>query len=148
MLWSGLRLFEGVIQRVNVNRWHDDILRAVEYRDVRPSLCVELYGRNGVVSSYCLPHCRCQNLPYGALVLEFYLCLSGVNVDVYEVGLDIEVYEVWHLLALRHKSLVCRHDSLVERGMAHIASVDEEVLLDVLLMSRLRFAHESVDIAQ
>ena len=86
---------------------------------------------------------RRQDLPDGLLVLELYLGLGGVYVDVDVLGVHVEVDEVGHLLARGDEAFVGFHHGLVEVGVAHVATVDKEVLVRPLLAGGLGLGHEA-----
>ena len=66
-----------------------------------------------------------------------------VHIDV--GGCDLEIEEVWHLHALRHKTVVGGEDGLMEIGVLHITAVHEEIVVAALLPGSLGFADEAGD---
>ena len=70
-----------------------------------------------------------------------------MDIDVNVLGVDIEIKEVRHLLALRHKTLIDGHHGLAEIRMTHVAAIDKEKLLQPFLLSRLRLTHKTGDAA-
>ena len=141
---------EWIIRRIVVHLRHLEILHfpcLMKHRNVGFPLGVEIYRRHIVEASQRVLHGSHQYLPYRLLVLEFYLCLSGVYIHVDIFCRHIEIYEIRHLLSLRNESLErCQH-RLVEIGMLHIPAVDEEILMGILLFRRLRFSHKTMDTA-
>ena len=66
-----------------------------------------------------------------------------MNVYVDACRIYVEVQHVGHLLALGNQVLVGGHHGLVEVGVAHEASVNEEELVQTLLTRRLWPAGEA-----
>ncbi len=139
---------EGIILRVVVPVGHlHRVVVGIENGNVGLALGVKLDGRRVVEHPHgILDRCH-QDLVDGLLVLKLDLGLGGMDIHVDILGVDIEIEEIRYLVALRHQPLVGRHHRLVEIGVTHVASVDEEILVSTLFLGRLGLAHKAVDAA-
>ena len=62
-------------------------------------------------------------------VLELYLVLLRMDIDVYVLGVYFEIYEIAWLHVRSDKRLVAVHYRAVKKRMAHVSSVYAEKLL-------------------
>ena len=125
--------------------WHTDVFTSlrVEYGYVGFALAVEVEGGCLGDFSYGIAHCCHEDLPDHLLVLKFYLGLDGMDIDIDVLGVDGEVDEIGHLVAIGQKTVEGCEDCLMEIGMLHIAPVNEEILVEPLAAGRLGFAYEA-----
>ncbi len=100
----------------------------VKHRYLRRVGLVEVNRRHGVELSQPLPDGSCQYLPYRLLVFKLYFVFRRMDVYIYRLGGDLKTYEVLWLLVGGDKLLVALHHRLVEVWMAHVATVDHEIL--------------------
>ena len=130
--WS---LFERIVARVVLHLGRADIpWRVVENGNLRFGLRVEVDGGNVVEFAHrILDGCH-EDLPDGLLVLKLDLALGGMDVDVDVLRAHGEIEEIGHLLIGGNQSVECRDHRLVEVGMAHVATIDEEILRVALLL--------------
>ena len=139
--------FKRVIRHVVLRlRWSHVSLR-VKQRYVRLSFRIEVDGWYFAELTNAVVDCGSENLPYSLLVLELYLGLGGMDINVNISCRHGEIYEIRHLRSHGNHPLVGVHHRLIEIRVLHISSVDKEILLRPLLLSRLRLTHKSLDAA-
>ena len=124
--------------------WSHRRLR-LEDRDFWAPLSIELQHWHSIGLSEDLSHGSHKNLPDGLFVLKLYLSLGGMDVHINFSGVHFEIEEIGHLHVAGDNLAESLRHCLGEIGVAHVASVDEEVLVGALLACRLRLAHKSPD---
>ncbi len=115
----------------------------IKYRDIRGVIKIKFDRRHGVEFTQPLSYRGRKYLPDGLLFLKFYLTLGRMYVDIDSSRIDRKVYEIAWLLIGGNQLLVARHHRLMEIGMAHIASVDHEILQGATLARVFRTAYET-----
>ena len=78
----------------------------VEDRYLGGVVDIEIYGRGGVEPSERVAYGGGEYLPDGLFVLELYLVLGGMYVDVDCLGVDTQADEIVRLLVGGYQTLV------------------------------------------
>ena len=66
-----------------------------------------------------------------------------MDVYIYLARLNLDKQEIRNSHSFGHQSVVGFHDSLVEVGMLHESTIDEEIVASTLLTGRFWFANKS-----
>jgi len=136
---------KGVVGFVDVNLWGVGVAVRVVRRDIDGAGLVEVDDGDFAEASKGLAYGGGEDLPYWEFVLELDFCLCGMNVDVDGLWLDGELEEVVGLFVVGDELVVTGEHGFMEIGMAHIASVDEEVLEVVAFACVFGFGDEAGD---
>ncbi len=91
-------------------------------------------------------HPRHKQRPYLILILEFYLILRRMDIDIYRGRIYLEFEEVAGLGVRGHKAVEAAEYRLMEVGMPHVAAIDDEELQRIAPACELRARHEAVNL--
>ena len=69
-----------------------------------------------------------------------------VHIDLSRI--DIDIKEIGHLHALGYQTVIGTDHGLMEIRMAHVTAIDEEEVVTILLMCRLRLANKPIDLTE
>ena len=64
-----------------------------KHRDFRCFIDIKINRRSGIESSERFSDCRCQNLPYSLFVFKLYLTLGRMDIDIYRLGINSQIYK-------------------------------------------------------
>ena len=141
---------EGIIAGIHLHARHLDVAKAscVISWNLGTALHIEVDGRYGIELAQSISDGCHDDAPYLLLILELNLCLRRMDIDIDVGRVNLEGDEVRHLVALGNEVAEGFHHSIMESGMAHEATIDEQVLRRVLLACRLRFSHKATYLHQ
>ena len=113
--------------------------------NIRTALRVEVNLGDGTELSDGILDGSGENLPDGLFVLELDFCLRRMDVDIDIRRIHFEIYKIRYVRAHGNQSFISLLHRLVEVGVLHVASIDEEEFRNTLLACRLRFGGKAAD---
>ena len=119
---------EGVIGRIDSHRRTRDSLRR-RRRDINRTTGVKIDRRRQSELTQRLTHGRHQDLEDRLLVGKLNLRLRRVDIHIDRLRRDIKINKERRLIVRREHARISGHDGLLEIRMAHVPTVDKEILL-------------------
>ena len=87
-------------------------------------------------------------MPDGLLVLKLDFRLRRVDIDIDVRRCHLKVYKIRYVRAYWNQTFVGLRDSLMEISMLHVASINEEALVDAFLAGCLGFGGEAGNLTE